>query len=90
MENNERIEDEMMDEEEQNENGQIEEGEILKIIPLEEFLESNGRAAFSDDEDGEEDAEGPSSVFLSFSFSFFLSKRLDDSSLSIIYWNLLS
>lgn len=58
MDEDHRMEDESLNEVDDEENEGLTEDEIVKVIPLDEFIESGGRAAFSDDED--EDVEGQS------------------------------
>lgn len=48
------------DEGDDGESERLTEGEIYKVIPLDEFIESNGRVAFSDDEDGDVEDQGGS------------------------------
>ncbi|GMS90047.1 hypothetical protein PENTCL1PPCAC_12222, partial [Pristionchus entomophagus] len=52
MDEDHRMEDENVDEVDDD---RLTEGEILKVIPLDEFTESGGKVAFSDDEDGDDD-----------------------------------
>ncbi|GMR43290.1 hypothetical protein PMAYCL1PPCAC_13485 [Pristionchus mayeri] len=58
MEDDHRMDEENQDEVDDGGSERLTEDEILRVIPLEEFLESGGKAAFPDDED--EDVEGQS------------------------------
>ncbi|GMT19981.1 hypothetical protein PFISCL1PPCAC_11278 [Pristionchus fissidentatus] len=60
MDEDNRMEDESFDDVDNDGTERLTEDEILKVIPLEEFLASGGRAAFSDGEDDDIDGQSTS------------------------------